>query len=83
MSCHEYTCAACGGTFHSDTSEADSLMEYQEVFSEEMRAMDEGLPVQVCDDCYQKMIAERPPEQALAELKAKQVVIAVPRDTPS
>jgi hypothetical protein len=66
--CHEYTCAACGGTFHSDASDADALMEYQEVFSEEMRA-EPGLPVKVCDDCYQKMITERPPDLAWEEYK--------------
>ncbi len=72
MSCLEYTCAECGGTFHSGASESDNLMEYQEVFTEEMRALDSEPPVTVCDVCYRRMMAEYPPAQALEEYKAKQ-----------
>lgn len=71
LPCHEYTCAVCGGEFHEHTTEADRLMRYQEEFSEEMRAYSPEAPSSVCDDCYQKMVAELPPEQALAEYKAR------------
>ena len=71
MPCHEYTCAACGGIFHSDSTEADAAMEYQEVFNDEMRALETELPAEVCDDCYRRMLAENPPEQAFAEYKEK------------
>jgi hypothetical protein len=53
----EYTCVMCGGTFSSTASEADSLMEFQESFSEEERARDTSPPVVVCDDCYEVLKA--------------------------
>jgi hypothetical protein len=61
---HQFTCAECGGTFGSKTTEADLLMEYQENFTEAAR-VDVEAPVRVCDDCYETLmakIAQRFPE---------------------
>ncbi len=63
------TCALCGETFESENTEAESLMEYQEVFTPEMRAHGDEPPVSVCDDCYKRMMREYPPELAFKELK--------------
>ena len=58
MNCgEEYTCEDCGGTFHDERSEADRLMEYQEVFTEEQRADPEGT-ARVCDNCYRILMAK-------------------------
>lgn len=58
-----YTCAHCGGTFESDRSDADALMEFQEVFTEEQRSRDSEPPALVCDDCYNAMMAAMPPNE--------------------
>ncbi|MEI9971116.1 MAG: hypothetical protein WDO73_03130 [Ignavibacteriota bacterium] len=57
MAGYDYTCALCGGTFHTDWSESDALMEYQEVFSEEERAVGGEPPAILCDDCYRRVTA--------------------------
>lgn len=51
----EYTCEGCGKTFKSSWSEADSLMEYQENFSEEVRCDADGIAA-VCDNCYRRFM---------------------------
>lgn len=63
------TCDSCGETFESDNTEADAVMEYQETFSPEMRAHGDEPPATVCDDCYQRMIRECPPDEAWQGLK--------------
>lgn len=54
---NEFTCEHCGGTFERAWSEADAIMEYQELWTEEQRAEPE-MPVSVCDDCFQILMAK-------------------------
>jgi hypothetical protein len=56
LSGKSYTCAQCGGTFETNWSEADAVMEFQEAFTERERSMDADPPAQVCDDCYRDMM---------------------------
>jgi hypothetical protein len=64
----EYTCSVCGEECCSDVSESDAIIEYQNMFSDEMRAFDGDPPAIVCDDCYRKML---PPEDVFRDLKSK------------
>lgn len=71
-----YKCEDCGGIFEDtpDWSEADALTEYQQNFTAEVRAADPELPMRVCEDCYQKFMAEfnrRRPHQAQSVPSAK------------
>ncbi len=67
-----YTCVLCGGVFEKGWSDSDALMEFQEVFSEEMRAADTELPSLACDPCYRRAMAECPPEEAWEEHKRRE-----------
>ena len=71
VACFEYTCADCCETFHTDQTESDAWMEYQETFSEEMRAEGTEPPVLVCDDCYNARLAAESPEQAFRKYKER------------
>lgn len=54
---HVYTCEECGGTFHSQRSEDEAIMEYQQLFTEAERTT--GASV-VCDDCWKKIMGDLP-----------------------
>lgn len=58
-----FTCEHCGGVFQRipGRTDADVIKEYEEAFSEELRADPAGYAV-ICDDCHQallKIMAER------------------------
>ncbi len=55
----DYTCEHCGGTFPEDPdwSEADALMEYQDLWTAKQRANAE-MPVKVCHDCFEVLLQQ-------------------------
>ena len=55
-----YRCEMCGGTFETERSDADALMEYQQTFTESERALDSEPPALVCDDCYMTLLPHPP-----------------------
>jgi hypothetical protein len=56
-----FTCAECGGTFEKAWSDEEARAEADENFGDEL--VD---PVVVCDDCYQEMVAWKPPTEWIA-----------------
>lgn len=57
-----FTCASCGETFEKVRSDEEAHAEAVEIFGED--ELSDGIEV-VCDDCWQKQIAEYPPEDYL------------------
>ena len=67
----EYKCAMCGGVFQGDVSTEDSLAEvkangWEHVPKEQMDV--------ICEDCYQKMVAARPPRRFNKEVTGTEVL---------
>lgn len=55
MDSNKYQCAECGGVFEKGWTEEEAVAEMQENFG----AIDVKDCVLVCDDCYQRTMAER------------------------
>lgn len=63
--CYDYTCAMCGGTFHSERSDAEALAECTSYFGDMPR---EEL-AEVCETCWEKVHPARHPELVAAYRK--------------
>jgi hypothetical protein len=53
---HKFTCAACHGTFVSESSDEERIAEYEKLFAQPIDA--EPTEV-VCDDCWKAMGCDR------------------------
>lgn len=66
LKANEYQCEICLGVFVKGWSDEEAQAEYEQLFPKHVAAKaDKGV---VCDDCYKKLVAWKPPEQAEAEL---------------
>lgn len=63
----EYTCERCGNTYIGTRTEEELLAKLESSFGK--YANDGGRAV-VCDDCYQELVAWKPPQQWVAEREA-------------
>ena len=65
-----FNCANCGRLCFSNRPEEEAEREYQEQFSDALRADPEGRAV-VCSDCYTELTTKLPPAEANARYAAK------------
>lgn len=66
MSEETFTCENCKQTFSSDWSDEEAQAEYEALFPNHAEA--EALVSVVCEDCYNKMLDWKSPEEAEKEL---------------
>lgn len=52
-----FSCARCGQTFHTDTTEADMNRELLRTFPQRSMFSDDDQLVSVCDTCYELVLA--------------------------